>query len=171
MITNYSTCLAIILEHEGGFANHPDDPGGITNHGVTKKVYDAWVDRETTPREMRDLTHEDVAPIYKKNYWNRAKCDQLPSGVDLSVFDWAVNSGVSRSAKALQRIVGVEQDGGIGPMTISAVNDFEPIDIIEKMHYARQSFYEKLSTFETFGNGWTRRNDETKEKALEMMYG
>jgi len=171
MITNYSTCLDIILEHEGGFVNHPDDPGGITNHGVTKKVYDAWVDRETTPREMRDLTHEDVAPIYKKNYWNRAKCDQLPSGVDLSVFDWAVNSGVSRSAKALQRIVGVEQDGGIGPMTITAVNDFEPIDIIEKMHYARQSFYEKLSTFETFGNGWTRRNDETKEKALEMMHG
>ena len=71
----------------------------------------------------------------------------------------------------MQRIVGVEQDGGIGPMTISAVNDFEPIDIIEKMHYVRQSFYEKLSTFDTFGNGWTRRNDETKEKALEMMHG
>ena len=171
MNNNYSKCLAIILEHEGGFVNHPKDPGGITNHGVTKKVYDKWIGRESTVEEMRNLTHEDVAPIYKKNYWDRAKCDQLPRGVDLCVFDWGVNSGVSRSAKALQRIVGVEQDGGIGPMTLQAVANVEPDQIIIQMHYVRDNFYRSLSTFDTFGKGWIRRNDETKEKALEMSDG
>jgi len=169
MMSNYSTCLEIILEHEGGFVNHPKDPGGVTNHGVTKKVYDKWVGKNSTVEEMRNLTHEDVAPIYKKNYWDRAKCDQLPSGVDLSVFDWGVNSGVSRSAKALQRIVGVKQDGGIGPMTLQAVSEVEAEEIIEQMHYMRDNFYRSLDTFETFGKGWTRRNNETREKALEML--
>ena len=169
MISNYSTCLEIILEHEGGFVNHPKDPGGVTNHGVTKRVYDEWIGKNSTVEEMRNLTHEDVAPIYKKNYWDRAKCDQLPSGVDLSVFDWGVNSGVSRSAKALQRIVGVKQDGGIGPMTLQAVSEVEAEEIIEQMHYMRDNFYRSLDTFETFGKGWTRRNNETREKALEML--
>ena len=169
MISNYSTCLEIILEHEGGFVNHPKDPGGVTNHGVTKRVYDEWIGKNSTVEEMRNLTHEDVAPIYKKNYWDRAKCDQLPSGVELSVFDWGVNSGVSRSAKALQRIVGVKQDGGIGPMTLQAVSEVEAEEIIEQMHYMRDNFYRSLDTFETFGKGWTRRNNETREKALEML--
>ena len=168
-MNNYSTCLEIILEHEGGFVNHPKDPGGVTNHGVTKRVYDEWIGKNSTVEEMRNLTHEDVAPIYKKNYWDRAKCDQLPSGVDLSVFDWGVNSGVSRSAKALQRIVGVKQDGGIGPMTLQAVSEVEAEEIIEQMHYMRDNFYRSLDTFETFGKGWTRRNNETREKALEML--
>jgi len=169
MMSNYSTCLEIILEHEGGFVNHPKDPGGVTNHGVTKRVYDEWIGKNSTVEEMRNLTHEDVAPIYKKNYWDRAKCDQLPSGVDLCVFDWGVNSGVSRSAKALQRIVGVKQDGGIGPMTLQAVSEVEAEEIIEQMHYIRDNFYRSLDTFETFGKGWTRRNNETREKALEML--
>lgn len=168
-MNNYSTCLEIILEHEGGFVNHPKDPGGVTNHGVTKRVYDEWIGKNSTVEEMRNLTHKDVAPIYKKNYWDRAKCDQLPSGVDLSVFDWGVNSGVSRSAKALQRIVGVKQDGGIGPMTLQAVSEVEAEEIIEQMHYMRDNFYRSLDTFETFGKGWTRRNNETREKALEML--
>ena len=168
-MNNYSTCLEIILEHEGGFVNHPKDPGGVTNHGVTKRVYDEWIGKNSTVEEMRNLTHEDVAPIYKKNYWDRAKCDQLPSGVDLSVFDWGVNSGVSRSAKALQRIVGVKQDGGIGPMTLQAVSEVEAEEIIKQMHYMRDNFYRSLDTFETFGKGWTRRNNETREKALEML--
>ena len=169
MKNNYAECLEIILEHEGGFVNHPKDPGGVTNHGVTKRVYDEWIGKNSTVEEMRNLTHEDVAPIYKKNYWDRAKCDQLPSGVDLSVFDWGVNSGVSRSAKALQRIVGVKQDGGIGPMTLQAVSEVEAEEIIEQMHYMRDNFYRSLDTFETFGKGWTRRNNETREKALEML--
>ena len=169
MRQNFEHCLKMLLKHEGGFVNHPDDPGGITNHGVTKKVYEKWVEREVSEQEMRDLTHEDVAPIYKKNYWDRLRADDLPSGVDWSCFDWGVNSGTSRAAKALQRIVGVEQDGGIGPMTLQAVVEVEPAEIIEQMHYMRDGFYRNLDTFDTFGRGWTRRNDETKETALEIM--
>jgi lysozyme family protein len=119
--------------------------------------------------EMEGLTHDDVYPIYKENYWDRVRGDDLPSGVDWAVFDFCVNSGVSRSAKALQRIVGVEQDGGIGPMTLQAIAEMEPADIIEQMHHMRDGFYRSLSTFDTFGRGWIRRNDETKEQALALL--
>ena len=169
MRQNFTECIERLLEHEGGFVNHPDDPGGITNHGVTKKVYEEWVEREVSEQEMRDLTHEDVAPVYKNNYWDRLRADDLPSGVDWSCFDWGVNSGTSRAAKALQRIVGVEQDGGIGPMTLQAVAEVEPTEIIEQMHHMRDKFYRDLSTFDTFGRGWIRRNDETKEQALNLV--
>tara|TARA_R110002020_G_scaffold385247_1_gene596198 strand:+ start:31 stop:549 length:519 start_codon:yes stop_codon:yes gene_type:complete len=169
MNNNYDHCLEMLLEHEGGFVNHPKDPGGITNLGITKKVYEDWVGHSVSKQDMENLTRKDVAPIYKKNYWDRGRCDDLPSGVDWSVFDWGVNSGMSRAAKALQRIVAVKADGGIGPMTLQAVANFKPEILINKMHSNRQNFYEKLQTFEAFGRGWTRRNNQTKEAALEMM--
>jgi len=159
----------MLLHHEGGFVNHPKDPGGMTNLGVTKAVYDKWVGREATEQEMRDLTPEDVAPIYKKNYWDRVKGDDLPSGVDWACFDWAVNSGSGRPAKALQRCVGATPDGAIGPMTLRAVADNEPKRLVEGVYTQRQKFYEDLKTFETFGRGWTRRNKETLDSALEMI--
>jgi lysozyme family protein len=119
--------------------------------------------------EMEGLTHDDVYPIYKENYWDRVRADDLPSGVDWAVFDWGVNSGTSRAAKALQRIIGVEQDGGIGPMTLQAVASVESAGIIDQLHYMREGFYRDLSTFDTFGRGWIRRNDETKEQALNLL--
>ena len=91
---NFEDCLNTILHHEGGYVNHPKDPGGETNLGVTKRVYEEW----GGTKDMKDLTEEDVGPIYKKNYWDRCKCDHLPSGLDLAVFDWAVNSGTGRAA-------------------------------------------------------------------------
>jgi len=165
---NFSKCLDMLLHHEGGFVNHPDDPGGMTNLGVTKAVYEKYIKRNATEAEMRALTKIDVSPIYRSNYWDRGHCDDLPSGVDWSVFDWGVNSGMGRAAKALQRVVGVTADGAIGPMTIKATHDIKPQDVIVKMHSTRQNFYESLSTFKTFGKGWTRRNNETLETALEM---
>jgi len=132
-------------------------------------VYDKWIGREATEQEMRDLTPEDVAPIYKKNYWDRVKGDDLPSGVDWACFDWAVNSGSGRPAKALQRCVGATPDGAIGPMTLRAVADNEPKRLVEGVYTQRQKFYEDLKTFETFGRGWTRRNKETLDSALEMI--
>ena len=165
---NFSKCLDMLLHHEGGFVNHPDDPGGMTNLGVTKAVYEKYIKRNATEAEMRALTKIDVSPIYRSNYWDRGHCDDLPSGVDWSVFDWGVNSGMGRAAKALQRVVGVTADGAIGPMTIKATHDMKPQDVIVKMHSSRQSFYESLTTFKTFGRGWSRRNDETLEVALEM---
>lgn len=158
-----------LLEHEGGYVNHPSDPGGETNFGVTRAVYEQYAGRQVMDGEMEGLTHDDVYPIYRENYWNRVRGDDLPSGVDWSVFDWGVNSGTSRAAKALQRIAGVEQDGGIGPMTLQAVLEVEPAEIVEQMHHMRDGFYRSLSTFDTFGRGWIRRNDETKEQALNLL--
>ena len=169
MKDNFEHCLKMLLHHEGGFVNHPQDPGGMTNLGVTKKVYDAWIGHESTEAEMRALTPADVGPIYKKNYWDKVRGDDLPAGVDWAAFDWAVNSGAGRPAKAIQRIVGATQDGAIGPKTLQAVMDVEPEKIVEGVYDIRQKFYESLKTFDTFGRGWTRRNQETLDQAKKLM--
>ena len=169
MTKNFRDCLELVLKHEGGFVNHEKDPGGMTNLGVTKAVYDKYVGHESTEAEMRALTPELVAPIYKNNYWDKAHCDDMPSGVDWAIFDWGVNSGMSRPVKALQRIVGVVADGGVGPYTLRAIGDKDSTELVEKMYEARQHFYENLSTFATFGKGWTRRNKETLEQALKLI--
>lgn len=169
MQDNYEHCLEMILHHEGGYVNHPKDPGGETNLGVTKRVYEEWGGE----KDMTDLLVEDVAPIYQKNYWDRCKCDDLPSGLDLCVFDFAVNAGPSRSAKFLQRLIGTTVDGGIGPNTLKAVHNYvEEVGLetaIEDYQSARQEYYEALDTFDTFGRGWTRRVEETTSSALEMV--
>jgi len=166
---NYDKCLSTILHHEGGYVNHPKDPGGETNLGVTKRVYEDW----GGTKDMKDLTVEDVAPIYKKNYWDRVKGDDLPSGLDLCVFDFGVNAGTGRSAKYLQTMIGTVADGGIGPNTLKKVAEYVDEHGIEatikNFQEARQSYYESLSTFETFGRGWTRRVNETTELALQMV--
>lgn len=161
MKANYDKCLEAILHHEGGYVNHPKDPGGETNLGVTKRVYEEF----GGTKDMKDLTVEDVAPIYKKGYWDKMKGDDLPGGLDLCVFDFGVNAGPGRSAKYLQTMIGTVADGGIGPNTLKAVNAYvgeHGIDkAIENFQEARQGYYEKLSTFATFGRGWTRRVEET----------
>ena len=169
MKENFEHCLEMLLHHEGGFVNHPKDPGGMTNLGVTKKVYDKWIGQESTEAEMRALTPQDVAPIYKKNYWDRVRGDDLPSGVDWCAFDWAVNSGSGRPAKAIQRCVGATQDGAIGPKTLALVFDHDAEQIIDYVHDIRQSFYERLPAFDTFGRGWTRRNQETRTQAQALV--
>jgi lysozyme family protein len=169
MKTNFDTCLNMLLQHEGGFVNHPKDPGGMTNLGVTRATYEQFVNRHVDEAEMRSLTPSIVGPLYKENYWDKARCDDLPSGVDWFVFDWGVNSGMSRPAKALQRAVGVTADGGIGPASLRAIGDYSPKVLVDKMYDARQAFYEGLSTFDTFGKGWTRRNKETLEQAHKLL--
>jgi lysozyme family protein len=169
MKENFDNCLKMLLKHEGGYVNHPRDPGGETNLGVTRATYEQWVGRQVMDGEMKTLTVDDVAPIYKQNYWDKLRADELPSGVDWAVFDWGVNSGTGRSAKALQRIVGATPDGAIGPRTIASVKEMEPEKIVREMHRVRQAFYEGLKTFDAFGKGWTRRNSETLEQALHLL--
>ena len=171
MKKNFERCLNIILAHEGGYVYHPSDPGGATNRGVTLATYEQWVGRAVTKDEIKALTNEDVAPIYEKNYWSKLKCDSdlVPAGLDLCLFDCGVNSGTGRSAKALQRVLGATADGAIGPKTLAMVPDHDPKDLIEKIYEALQHFYKNLSTFATFGKGWTRRNKETLEIALRML--
>ena len=167
--SNFEKALETILHHEGGFVNHPRDPGGMTNLGVTKRVWEEWTQVEASEREMRSLTPEKVGPLYKARYWDKVKGDDLPSGLDLAVFDWAVNSGPGRAAKKLQAMIGTAVDGGIGPNTLkklaSHVKKEGLKETIEEYTKVRQDFYESLSTFDAFGKGWTRRNNETCELA------
>ena len=169
MINNWKSSLEKILHHEGGYVNHPKDPGGETNLGVTKRVYEEW----GGTKDMKDLLVEDVNPIYKKNYWDKCKCDDLPNGLDLCVFDFGVNAGPGRAAKFLQRMIGTTVDGGIGPNTLKAVDTYvEETGLetaIENYQSVRQSYYEELSTFDTFGKGWTRRVEETTASAKELI--
>ena len=169
MQDNYQKCIETILHHEGGYVNHPSDPGGETNLGVTKRVYEDW----GGTKDMKDLTVEDVKPIYKKNYWNRVKGDDLPAGLDLCVFDFGVNAGTGRAAKYLQRMIGTTADGGIGPNTLKALGLYiEEVGVegaITEYQSRRQDYYESLSTFETFGKGWSRRVRETTELAVSMI--
>ena len=169
MQVNYDKCLETILHHEGGYVNHPKDPGGETNLGVTKRVYE----EHGGTKDMKDLTVEDVAPIYKKGYWDKMKGDDLPSGLDLCVFDFGVNAGPGRAAKYLQTMIGTTPDGGIGPMTLKAVDEYVNkhglAKAIDNYQDARQGYYEKLSTFDTFGRGWTRRVEETTQLAKTLI--
>jgi len=169
MKANYNKCLETILHHEGGYVNHPKDPGGETNLGVTKRVYEEW----GGDKDMKDLLVEDVAPIYKKNYWDKLKGDNLPDGLDLCVFDFGVNAGPGRSAKYLQKMIGTVADGGIGPNTLKKVDEYVDkhglANTIANFQDARQGYYERLKTFETFGRGWTRRVVETTKLAKSML--
>lgn len=168
MQNNFDACLAEVLKHEGGYADHPADPGGATNRGVTKRVWEEWVGHEVTKDDIKALTVEDVTPLYRKRFWDACKCDNLHAGVDYVVFDVAVNSGTGRAAKFLQEAVGATPDGSIGPRTLAAADSFGPKLIINKICDRRESFYRSLPTFATFGKGWLRRNDEVHKKALEM---
>lgn len=168
MKENFDAALKAVLHHEGGFVNHPKDPGGMTNLGVTKKVWEEWVKREVTEAEMRALTPEAVAPLYKQMYWDRARCDELPEGVDYIVFDTAVNSGVGRAVRFLQGCVGADQDGAIGPKTMAAIKAFDPKELVEDYAKRRLSFLSALPTWDTFGRGWSRRVAEVQSAATTM---
>jgi lysozyme family protein len=170
MNTNFEKCLEMLLVHEGGFVNHPDDPGGMTNLGVTKKVWEEWVGHDVSEKEMRNLTPTMVAPLYQRKYWNACHADELISGLDYCVFDVAVNSGVGRAIKLLQSSVGATPDGGYGAITAALVQEAEkdPTRIIELFSAKRLEFLQSLKAFPTFGKGWSRRVAEVKEKALEM---
>jgi lysozyme family protein len=169
MQSNWGNAFKMMLASEGGYVNHPSDPGGMTNLGVTKRVWEEWVGRESNEKEMRSLTPEMVEPLYKRKFWDACKCDDLPSGIDYLVFDFAVNAGVGRSAKILQTAVGVTPDGGIGPMTLAAVNAIPEAELIEKFSQAKEDFYRSLNTFETFGKGWLNRVAAVKVKATSML--
>ena len=169
--SNFDVALRQVLKSEGGYVNHPSDPGGRTNLGVTQKVWEEWVGHPVTEADMRALTPELVAPLYKKMYWDKVKGDDLPSGVDYVVFDIAVNSGTGRAAKMLQQVVGVPADGAIGPKTVQAVLtcNVSGEDLVNQLCDKRLAFWQSLSTFDTFGKGWTNRGNHVREEALKMV--
>jgi lysozyme family protein len=169
----FERALKVILRHEGGFVNHPRDPGGMTNLGVTRATWEGWTGKKASEAEMRGLTHAKVAPVYRKNYWDKLRCDDLPPGLALCVFDFGVNAGPARAGRYLQRIAGAAQDGVVGPATIAAVKGLVgrvgEAEAVRQYQEARRGYYRQLSTFATFGRGWLRRVDETETEALRMV--
>ena len=173
MNINFEKLLQLVLKSEGGFQNDSRDPGnqngGMTNLGVTKRVWEEWVGHEVTEQTMRDLTPDIVSPMYKAKYWDKVRGDDLPSGVDYCVFDAAVNSGPGRAVKWLQACVNVEVDGVIGQKTLSAVAVFSDVDLISDYNKRRLSFLLGLSTWSVFGRGWQNRIDHVGESAIQMV--
>lgn len=157
---NFEACLAHVLEFEGGYVNHPSDPGGETNMGISKSSY---------PHEnIKGMTRARAAQIYRRDYWDAVSGDSLPAGLDLVAFDAAVNSGVSRGAKWLQSALGIVSDGKIGPQTIAAANAANATAVIDRAADNRMYFLRSLPTWRTFGKGWSRRVESVRDLAHDM---
>lgn len=169
MQANFKKALAHVLGHEGGFSDHPRDPGGATNLGVTLRTWQDWLRRPVAVAQLQKLTPEDVAPLYEKKYWRIAGCDSLPSGLDYLVFDFAVNAGPGRAVKTLQTAVGATPDGVLGPKTLAAISALGIEKTIERFTEERLKFYRSLHTFDVFGRGWTRRTEEAESIAKTML--
>ena len=171
MKDNFDTSLKHVLVHEGGFVNHPRDPGGATMKGVTLATFRRHFGASRTVDDLKNISDEQLGQIYRTGYWDKCRCDQLPSGVDYAVFDAAVNSGPGRSAIWLQGAVGAVRDGGIGPNTLTKVATHEPKAVVNDMCDERLAFLRRLPTFSTFGRGWTRRVAGVREFGLELAGG
>jgi lysozyme family protein len=168
MKQNFEFSLNHVLKHEGGWSDHPKDPGGATMKGVTLATYSDWLGRPASKDELRNISDEHLRDIYKTRYWDAVRGDDLPSGLDYVVFDMAVNSGPGRAARMLQSAVGATPDGAIGPKTLVAVQAHGAEALIAVFQRSRQHFLEALPTFATFGKGWTRRVNEAADIGLKI---
>lgn len=165
MKPTFDLAMRLLLRHEGGFVNHPKDPGGMTNLGVTKAVWEAHTGKPATEADMRALTPQAVQPIYKARYWDAVRGDDLPHGLDYCLFDCAVNSGPGRAVKLLQYVLHLKVDGVIGKNTMAAIMAADPVELIEDYSQRRLDFLKSLPTWETFGKGWGKRVSEVELEA------
>lgn len=172
----FTACLAEVLRQEGGFSDHPLDPGGATNMGITRRTLARW--RNVSPwwklpvGDVKVLAQPEVEAIYHALYWTRCNADALPRGLDLAVFDFAVNSGPERAIKTLQGQLGVTADGYIGPITLNALKAQIALrgtaGLIVALCNGRLGFLQRLAITATFGPGWSRRVLEIRALALRM---
>ena len=163
---NFPACLAFTLQAEGGYVDNPADPGGATNMGITLATYRAWMGNPLlTAADIQTLSVETASNIYAADYWMPVRGASLPSGIDLMVFDMGVNAGVSRSAKILQRVAGVVQDGRIGPHTLAAATHVT----VDALYAAHCAYYTALG-YPTFLNGWLHRA-AARQAAAAMLIG
>jgi len=167
--SNFDGALARVLAHEGGYADHPADPGGATNRGVTQRVYDGWRrGRGLAPRAVKRIAAGEVEAIYRTQYWAAVRADELPPGLDYCLFDAAVNSGPAQAAKWLQRALGVAADGQVGALTLAALEGRDVAGLIDEVCDRRLAMLRTLRTFRSFGAGWTRRVGEVRRAALAL---
>lgn len=171
MRDNFGAVMAQIFKHEGGYVDHPRDPGGATNMGITHATLSAYRGKKVTKADVKALTRAEAEAIYRKNYWNAVGGDRLHAGVDLAVMDYGVNSGPSRAAKALQRALGFTGtlvDGKVGPRTIQGQAGHNPITVVKTVCRGRLSWLKGLGTWKTFGKGWSRRVAEVEAAGVAM---
>ena len=168
MDRNFERALKLVLAHEGGYVDHPKDPGGATNKGITIATYRRFVNSKGTKDDLRRISNAEVAQVYRRQYWDAVKAGELPDGLDYAVFDFGVNSGPSRAIKYLQTAVGASADGKIGPATLAQVREQDADKVIETLCSARMNFLRRLDTWPTFGKGWTRRVGGVRSEALKM---
>lgn len=155
---NFTQAVQIILLHEGGLVNHPNDPGGITKYGISKRTYPQI--------DIKNLTEKEAIKIYYTDYWERVACDLMPKEIRLMLFDCAVNQGQSKAIKIIQSCLAIPADGKIGQQTLSAANNTDPLKLLKSIALKRHSEYSKLPTFIHFGAGWTRRLLDISFKSL-----
>lgn len=172
MADTFATCLAFTLQQEGGFSDDPNDPGGATNYGITLQTLRNYTGNALlTADDIRNIGMDTVRAIYQANYWQRMRCDALPAGVDLMVFDSGMNIGTGRSAEMLQEAAGLsgaDVDGAIGPQTLAAVARVAPAAMIGDLADRQRAYYRSLATFPTFGRGWLARVDRRAAAAAAM---
>ncbi len=169
----FDGALLLVLAHEGGYVNHRADPGGPTNLGVTLRTarrygIDIDGDGDTDVVDVKRLTPDHAAIVYRRGYWDAVRGDELPAGVDYAVFDLAVNSGPHRAAVFLQRALGVVDDGTVGPVTLEAAHAADAARLVNDICDARLRFLRRLSTWRTFGTGWSRRVEDVRRQAVQM---
>jgi len=177
MIENWNESFEMVIAHEGGFTNDQRDTGnhlpdgrqGSTMLGCTQANWEAYVGHKVTQDDMKKLTKDDVKPLYKKNYWDAVKGDELPTGVDYAAFDFAINAGPSASRKMIQRALGVTADGAFGPMTMAAIKEADAKDLMHKFSEAKTNFYKSLGNFNVYGKGWLRRVADVQTVADKMI--
>ncbi len=164
-----------VFEHEGGYVDHPADPGGATNMGVTLATLSAWRGRPVGKVDVRALTADEATAIYRRQYWTPVRGDDLPAGVDYAVFDFAIHSGVRRASEYLQRAVGAEADGLIGVETLAAVRAVEAGAVVAALCAARLRFLKRIRNRQTgarlwthFGKGWQRRVEAVEAESMRL---
>lgn len=172
----FAAALAKVLVHEGGKVDHPADPGGRTNKGVTQRVYNGWRAKNNLPvRDVYQIADNEVQSIYRLQYWDAIHGDTLPPGIDYVVFDGAVNSGPKQSVKWLQRALGFtgkDVDGVIGSVTLGAVEEHRNHDaLVAAIIDRRELFLRALRTFKTFGKGWLRRISSVEDVGQAWAMG
>jgi len=172
MSTRSDRAIVALAVHEGGWSNHPKDPGGATMKGVTQRTYDADNKRRGVPtRSVKHITDAEVTAIYDGQYWDTIRGDDLPGGLAYCVFDASVNSGPARAAKWLQRALGVTQDGVIGVQTLAALIGRDLKEVIDQYCDYRLAFMKRLKHWSTFKNGWTRRVAEVRAQSKKWVDG
>jgi lysozyme family protein len=168
---NYETSLARVLKHEGGYSNHPSDPGGPTNFGITIHDYRRYIKANGTAADVRAMTLADAAKIYRARYWDALRCDELPAGLDYAVFDYGVNSGIGRATKVMQRLLGIGQGTAVTDAVVASARKVDATSLIGRLCDERLAFLKSLRTWPVFGAGWSRRVSEVRRDALAMAKG